>query len=264
MNASVASPDPLTARDITTLRAAGLDPIPEIASGGIVAAVGTRRLLRRQRTSYGLRGHFYFLAPHEGFTIADYLLAHHLGGTPLQADRSLPSTARDLASLRPGDVVVATLGPARRPDRVRLLRSVLQLERDGLSIAPVQSSPQMAAILSPRRAVGAVGGALVAGQWAPASAPVLPAAARAFRIPTRIPAARGVLLTFDDGPHPDGTRAVLAALEHAGITAVFFVCGEQVARHPGVVREITAAGHELGLHAYRHRTRIQWSANARR
>jgi len=139
VNASVASPDPLTARDITTLRAAGLDPIPEIASGGIVAAVGTRRLLRRQRTSYGLRGHFYFLAPHEGFTIADYLLAHHLGGTPLQADRSLPSTARDLASLRPGDVVVATLGPARRPDRVRLLRSVRQLERDGLSIAPVQS-----------------------------------------------------------------------------------------------------------------------------
>jgi len=118
----------------------------------------------------------------------------------------------------------------------------------------------MAAILSPRRAVGAVGGALVAGQWAPASAAVLPAAARAFRIPTRIPAARGVLLTFDDGPHPDGTRAVLAALEHAGITAVFFVCGEQVARHPGVVREITAAGHELGLHGYRHRTRIQWSA----
>src|SRR5580765_3599378 len=116
----------------------------------------------------------------------------------------------------------------------------------------------MAAILSPRRAVGAVGGALVAGQWAPASAAVLPAPA--FRIPTRIPAARGVLLTFDDGPHPDGTRAVLAALEHAGITAVFFVCGEQVARHPGVVREITAAGHELGLHGYRHRTRIQWSA----
>ena len=44
-----------------------------------------------------------------------------------------------------------------------------------------------------------------------------------------------------------------------GASAVFFVSGEQVERHPELVREIAAAGHELGLHGYRHQTRRQWS-----
>jgi peptidoglycan/xylan/chitin deacetylase (PgdA/CDA1 family) len=51
-------------------------------------------------------------------------------------------------------------------------------------------------------------------------------------IPTRLPSDRGVLLSFDDGPHPQGTPAVLAALDRAGAPAVFFLSGEQAARHP--------------------------------
>jgi peptidoglycan-N-acetylglucosamine deacetylase len=77
-------------------------------------------------------------------------------------------------------------------------------------------------------------------------------------IPTRLPSDRGVLLSFDDGPHAEGTLAVLAALDRAGIPAVFFVSGEQAERHPGLVREIAASGHELALHGYRHQTRRQW------
>ena len=67
-----------------------------------------------------------------------------------------------------------------------------------------------------------------------------------------------MLLTFDDGPHRDGTPAVLAELDRVGASAVFFVCGEQVERYPELVSEIVAAGHELGLHGYRHWTRLQW------
>ena len=104
----------------------------------------------------------------------------------------------------------------------------------------------------------AVGGAVTA-QWAPACAAGFQPVARAFGIRTRAPAATSVLLSFDDGPHAEGTPAVLAALERAGAHAVFFVCGEQVERRPEVVREIVAAGHALGLHGYRHQTRRQWT-----
>jgi peptidoglycan/xylan/chitin deacetylase (PgdA/CDA1 family) len=66
-------------------------------------------------------------------------------------------------------------------------------------------------------------------------------------------AGRGVVaLTFDDGPHPETTRRVLALLSGAGATATFFVLGSKAERHPDVVREITNAGHEVALHGYSH------------
>jgi len=61
-----------------------------------------------------------------------------------------------------------------------------------------------------------------------------------------------VALTFDDGPHPETTRRVLALLAEHGARATFFVVGQKVERYPEVVREIVAAGHELGLHGYTH------------
>src|SRR5262249_25462908 len=64
---------------------------------------------------------------------------------------------------------------------------------------------------------------------------------------------------FDDGPHPEGTPAVLAALDRARAPAVFFVSGEQARRHPSLISEIVSAGHEVAVHGYRHRTRHQWS-----
>jgi peptidoglycan/xylan/chitin deacetylase (PgdA/CDA1 family) len=62
-----------------------------------------------------------------------------------------------------------------------------------------------------------------------------------------------VALTFDDGPHRQGTAAVLRALAGEGVSATFFLVGEQVARNPGLAAEVVAAGHEVGLHCYRHR-----------
>ena len=59
-------------------------------------------------------------------------------------------------------------------------------------------------------------------------------------------------LTFDDGPHPEGTPAVLEALEGAGLKATFFLVGEQVERRPALAAEIAARGHIVALHGYRH------------
>ena len=63
---------------------------------------------------------------------------------------------------------------------------------------------------------------------------------------------REVALTFDDGPDPDATPDVLAALEAAGFRATFFLVGEQVEAHPELAREITARGHEVQAHCFDH------------
>lgn len=97
-----------------------------------------------------------------------------------------------------------------------------------------------------------IGAGLVA-HAGPALAPIVPAVARALGVATRAAGYPGALLTFDDGPHPQGTPAVLEALDEAGLRAVFFLCGEQVERDPGLAGEIAAAGHEIGVHCYRHR-----------
>jgi peptidoglycan/xylan/chitin deacetylase (PgdA/CDA1 family) len=64
--------------------------------------------------------------------------------------------------------------------------------------------------------------------------------------------ARGVALTFDDGPDPVHTRAVLDALDAGGVTATFFVIGKKAEAQPELVKEIVARGHEVGLHSYAH------------
>jgi len=96
-----------------------------------------------------------------------------------------------------------------------------------------------------------------AAVWsAPAAAPIVPAVARALLIPTRLARGRGIALTFDDGPHAQGTPAVLDALDRAGATATFFLVGEQVERRKALAAEIVAAGHEVGVHGYRHRLHL--------
>lgn len=91
-------------------------------------------------------------------------------------------------------------------------------------------------------------------------APVVPGAARALTLPRVLPpGAGGVALTFDDGPHPEGTPAVLELLARAGARATFFVIGEQVRREPELVARIAAAGHQVALHGYRHRLQLRLS-----
>jgi peptidoglycan/xylan/chitin deacetylase (PgdA/CDA1 family) len=67
----------------------------------------------------------------------------------------------------------------------------------------------------------------------------------------------GYALTFDDGPHAQGTPQTLEILARAGVRATFFLVGEQVQRNPGLVAEILAAGHEIGLHCHRHRNLLR-------
>lgn len=91
----------------------------------------------------------------------------------------------------------------------------------------------------------------------PALAPVVPGIGAALRIELRQDGADGVALTFDDGPHPQGTPIVLDTLRAAGATATFFLAGEQVVRRPALAAEIVAAGHRVELHCHRHRNLLR-------
>jgi peptidoglycan/xylan/chitin deacetylase (PgdA/CDA1 family) len=95
-----------------------------------------------------------------------------------------------------------------------------------------------------------------------ALAPINPDAARALSLPRSLPGAAGVAVTFDDGPHPEGTPAVLDVLAAAGARATFFLIGEQVERRPELAARIVAEGHLVALHGYRHRLQLRVSPRA--
>lgn len=62
-----------------------------------------------------------------------------------------------------------------------------------------------------------------------------------------------VALTFDDGPDPLSTPHFLRLLAERRVRATFFLLGREAHRSPGLVREIAAAGHEVGVHGWLHR-----------
>ncbi len=83
----------------------------------------------------------------------------------------------------------------------------------------------------------------------------LPSGRRIFPALTRIQGAGAVALTFDDGPDRS-TEVILKLLAEAHATATFFVTGEQVERFPSLLPEMLQAGHEIGVHGYRHRNHL--------
>ena len=101
--------------------------------------------------------------------------------------------------------------------------------------------------------------AAAAAAWSlPALAPIMPSVCRAAGIRRRLSGTEpAVAVTFDDGPHPEGTPSVLDALERAGARATFFLVGEQVERNPALAAELAAAGHGIAVHGYRHRNQLR-------
>lgn len=63
---------------------------------------------------------------------------------------------------------------------------------------------------------------------------------------------KSVYLTFDDGPHPTITPAVLAILAEYNAKATFFCIGDRVNRYPAIVDQILAEGHAIGNHTQHH------------
>lgn len=90
-------------------------------------------------------------------------------------------------------------------------------------------------------------GILLDGVFRPASSVFYPTVTHGARSGNKI------ALTFDDGPDPERTPAILDTLAELGARATFFVIGRYLERHQALARRIVAEGHELGNHSWAHR-----------
>lgn len=61
-----------------------------------------------------------------------------------------------------------------------------------------------------------------------------------------------IAITFDDGPSPIYTEQILEILRSHDVKGTFFVCGQNVERHPEILRRVQAEGHTIGNHGYSH------------
>ena len=59
-------------------------------------------------------------------------------------------------------------------------------------------------------------------------------------------------ITFDDGPDPEWTPAILDILKEKKVPATFFMIGSNMEAHPGLVQRVLDEGHEIGNHTYTH------------
>ncbi|MGW3105542.1 bifunctional polysaccharide deacetylase/glycosyltransferase family 2 protein [Streptomyces sp. NPDC001100] len=69
---------------------------------------------------------------------------------------------------------------------------------------------------------------------------------------TRTIPKKTIVLTFDDGPNPTYTPAVLKILKKYDVPGTFFLVGSMVSRYPSIVKEMVAQGNEVGIHTFTH------------
>lgn len=65
-------------------------------------------------------------------------------------------------------------------------------------------------------------------------------------------AKKRIFLTFDDGPIPDVTPAIINTLKIYDIRATFFCVGENIKKHPDLFAHLQQNGHRIGNHTYNH------------
>jgi peptidoglycan/xylan/chitin deacetylase (PgdA/CDA1 family) len=86
-----------------------------------------------------------------------------------------------------------------------------------------------------------------------AAAPFLPGVGFFMPVVSRGPRNRpAAAVTFDDGPDPETTPALLDLLDHCRVKAAFFVVGRRVDAHPALAKELVRRGHAVGCHSYDH------------
>jgi len=106
--------------------------------------------------------------------------------------------------------------------------------------------------------------ALLAGVFALAHTAPFPFLLEAFKPSQSIwhvkplPHAPSIYLTFDDGPNPEWTPALLDALSETGARATFFLIDDHItAETAPIVKRIADEGHAIGLHSGRRRLMIE-------
>jgi len=136
------------ARTVTTLRVFGDDVLPRLRPEQPTRLLGARRQLFREARELQLHGHFYYLAPGRGFTLAEYVAARSVGGVPVGGAVRY-ATGQRLApddELRAGAIVVVQLGAVPTSSLVTVDRVVALLRSRGLRAVSLTSLLESAAI----------------------------------------------------------------------------------------------------------------------
>jgi UDP-glucose 4-epimerase len=114
-SATIALTGPADAGTIDAIHAAGSDVMPRLKPGGPVRWISTRGQLRKTAKGLGLKGHYYYAAPGTGFTLAQDILGHTAGATPVSGAVKLKAGGH-LGSLERGDLVEISIdGATWRP-----------------------------------------------------------------------------------------------------------------------------------------------------
>jgi peptidoglycan/xylan/chitin deacetylase (PgdA/CDA1 family) len=121
---------------------------------------------------------------------------------------------------------------------------------DGRGLAAL---PYEARLAAPRERLKSLAKALIAATARPFGTLV--------RVDTRAPA---IALTFDDGPHPVDTPAVLEVLARHAAQATFFMVGAGAVGHPELVERVAREGHAVANHSWDHASFPRLDAAARR
>ena len=221
-----------------------------------VCLCGTNDALRARLDRAGLRTEGFTTRMCEWLAAADVLVHSTAGLTVREAELCgtwAISYGWGVGHIRFNNAAYRRFGLAAVADTPQALETELTRALATPRIAPAR---RRLAPVRRRRGARAVRLILAASAaWTvPALAPVAPPVAAALRLPRRVP--DGIALTFDDGPHPQGTPAILDAL--GDVKATFFMVGERVlARTRRRRARSSRAGHAVGIHGHRHRNLLR-------
>jgi UDP-glucose 4-epimerase len=115
-SATIALTGPPDARTVDAVHAAGSEVMPRLKPGGPVRWISTRGQLHKTAKGLGLKGHYYYAAPGKGFTLAQDILGHTAGATPVSGAVKLKAGGH-LGNLERGDLVEISIdgGSSWRP-----------------------------------------------------------------------------------------------------------------------------------------------------
>jgi hypothetical protein len=128
-----------SARTVAALAARGDEILPRLEGEKPTNLLAARRRLAREAHRLRLGRHFYYLAPDPGFTLAEYVAARSVGGTPVGAAvhvQRAQSVGGD-DELRAGAIVVVDAGTDERSSRALLGRVLASLRARGLRPVPL-------------------------------------------------------------------------------------------------------------------------------
>lgn len=211
----------------------------------VVLVDGVRTEIRADATVADLREHRAFKAPAGKLTSVSGGVIVADGGSPARILRNGTVTS-NWQRLYRGDVLVSRAGGDRR-ESIEVTDVPIPFETIIEGTGPV-IEPSRDGVPGVRRVTrGSVSKIVVAATiLSPPRDEIL-----VRRSPK--PGSKLVALTFDDGPWPESTAAVLDVLNANEVRATFFVLGKQVERYPAITNRIAEEGHLLGSHSVTHR-----------